>query len=374
MIKHDRQSGNTFLGNYSVKLSFESINKILVIHAGAIGDVMLATPIAKIIKQKRHQIRVSYWVDSSLTNLLSSSPFIDDVYSFSKRDSFLRQLKDLRTGAYDLIIDLSSSSRSKWLCLFSQVPVLRYKKQPMRDGKHFHATFNFIDTLGSAFPELALESTISGLADNDYYRQVMHDLFPTLVTDGHHGEEKSLGIKGREALLESNAKIAIVPGVGKFRPHRGWPMDYWLALCKDILQSTNCSLEFVGGRDEAELIQDLISTLSVSSRIGDFNPNATLVDTASKLKSCQLVISGDTGPAHLSVALGIPVLGIYGPTYLERSGPYGCGKEAVSNSQECRCQAQKICNLKPDQRGAGSCMVGIGPDLLMAKLKSILYY
>jgi ADP-heptose:LPS heptosyltransferase len=265
------------------------------------------------------------------------------------------------------------------LCLFSQIPVLRYKKQPMLNGKHFHATFNFIDTLGSAFPELALDSTISGFADNDYYKQVMSDLFPTLVTDGvtdgHRGEEGSLSTAKYEALLDSNAKIAIVPGVGKFRPHRAWPLDYWLVLCKDILQSTNCSLEFIGGRDEAELIQNLITALPESpQRIGSFSPTASLVDTASILKSCRLVISGDTGPAHLSVALGIPVLGIYGPTYIERSGPYGCGKEAITNSQECRCQAQKICNLKPDQRGAGSCMLGIGPDLLMAKLKSILYY
>lgn len=40
-----------------------------------------------------------------------------------------------------------------------------------------------------------------------------------------------------------------------------------------------------------------------------------LDETAAVLKCCDVVISGDTGPAHIAVAVGTPVIGLYGPTY-----------------------------------------------------------
>lgn len=46
------------------------------------------------------------------------------------------------------------------------------------------------------------------------------------------------------------------------------------------------------------------------------------------LGMARVVIGGDTGPLHLAVALGVPVVGLYGPTLPERNGPY-CGRSAV---------------------------------------------
>jgi len=48
-----------------------------------------------------------------------------------------------------------------------------------------------------------------------------------------------------------------------------------------------------------------------------------------------IVISTDTGPMHLSVAVGTPVVALFGPTAPWRTGPYGSGHQVVTAGQAC---------------------------------------
>jgi heptosyltransferase-1 len=49
------------------------------------------------------------------------------------------------------------------------------------------------------------------------------------------------------------------------------------------------------------------------------------------LRRAKIVVGGDTGPLHLAVAMGTPVVGLYGPTDPERNGPYSAADVVVRN-------------------------------------------
>jgi ADP-heptose:LPS heptosyltransferase len=61
------------------------------------------------------------------------------------------------------------------------------------------------------------------------------------------------------------------------------------------------------------------------------------------LQKARLVVSGDTGPAHVASALGVPVVGIFGPTDPARNGPFGGEDEVVVESVPCGPCYKKRC-------------------------------
>ena len=58
-----------------------------------------------------------------------------------------------------------------------------------------------------------------------------------------------------------------------------------------------------------------------------------------------LVVSGDTGPLHLAAAMGAPIVGLYGPTWPERNGPWDPDDEVLSRAERCRCHHKRQCTI-----------------------------
>ena len=69
------------------------------------------------------------------------------------------------------------------------------------------------------------------------------------------------------------------------------------------------------------------------------------------LQGAALVVGGDTGPLHVAAALGVPTLGLYGPSYAWRNGPYGNRHlvvEVSCDSKGCykrRCREQCVASI-----------------------------
>jgi ADP-heptose:LPS heptosyltransferase len=59
-----------------------------------------------------------------------------------------------------------------------------------------------------------------------------------------------------------------------------------------------------------------------------------------------LFVAGDTGPLHVAVALGTPVVGIYGPTSPARTGPWQSSDITVSRHPQCRCANLRACRVR----------------------------
>lgn len=162
--------------------------------------------------------------------------------------------------------------------------------------------------------------------------------------------------------------IGIVPGVGKVRPHRAWLYEGWQYLIHHILEWNSHLPVLIGGPDEVELCRRLNedsnnACLNVSGVL-------SLPETAAVLKACEVVISGDTGPAHLAVAVGTRVIGLYGPTFPERSGPYGCLDLVLDQSENCQCLALKQCTFaNPGE--PGRCMQRIMLPEVLEKLRMV---
>jgi ADP-heptose:LPS heptosyltransferase len=72
-------------------------------------------------------------------------------------------------------------------------------------------------------------------------------------------------------------------------------------------------------------------------------PPTTIADIVALSRGATLMVSGDTGPAHIASALGTPIVGIYGPTRPARNGPLSPDDVTVSRDAICRCHHLRRC-------------------------------
>lgn len=312
---------------------------IVIFHPAAIGDAVLATPVAALLKRNFPDTAITYWSHSSLEPLIAGRcRSIDRFVKFEKKPvtTLISQLRGL---APDLFVDLSNSLKGRLLGLAAGCRTVSYRKDA---GKR--AADNFVET-------------IRPLIKNDE-----PPWFPTLVIpEGGNADDPDLFSPG-------DTLIGLVPGVGNKRPHRAWPTDHWLVLIRGLSRE-NRQLVLLGGPEEAGLGEEIESKSAGLAR--NLCGRLDIDRTAGLLALCDLVVAGDTGPAHIAVAVGTPVLGLYGPTLVERSGPTGYEHLALSRSGQCACLQAKYC-LKAEKNGPGACMSLIEPAEVIERAEQML--
>jgi ADP-heptose:LPS heptosyltransferase len=312
----------------------DSFGNILIFHAGAIGDTLLATPVSAALKLNYPGAKITYWTHPILKDiLLGLCPSIDEVMDFDRDASVFDLARTFSQFRPDLFIDLTNSNKSKLMTLFSGVKTLRYVKQAANARPIRHAAENFLDTVRPICPEIA------------------DKLFPTIFPDAISEEVLDRILEEHDML--SYPLIGIVAGVGKIRPHRAWVFECWTYLIEHIFGLKKYLPVLVGGHDEIELAKALND--SVGGKCLNLVGKLSLSETAAILKRCKVIVSGDTGPAHMSVAVGTRVIGLYGPTFPERSGPFGCMDLVLDQSDKCECHDVKVCRFT-NPADPGQCM------------------
>jgi heptosyltransferase I len=73
------------------------------------------------------------------------------------------------------------------------------------------------------------------------------------------------------------------------------------------------------------------------------SPPTAVADLVALARGAALMVSGDTGPAHVAAAVGTPLVGIYGPTRPVRNGPVSAQDVTVSRDGVCRCHHLRAC-------------------------------
>ncbi|MGZ7078638.1 MAG: lipopolysaccharide heptosyltransferase I [Thermoanaerobaculia bacterium] len=120
---------------------------------------------------------------------------------------------------------------------------------------------------------------------------------------------------------EYRNRVVILPGAG--RPNKQWPLERFAAVARML---GDRALVVWGPREE-----------HLARAVGaPMAPPTNLRELTTILGNASLVIGGDTGPLHLAAALGVPVVGLYGPTDPRRNGPYGQLQNCVSSYSESR--------------------------------------
>ena len=152
---------------------------------------------------------------------------------------------------------------------------------------------------------------------------------------------------------------------------RDWPIGHYERLLGEVLDAADCALVLVGSAEQRPSLEALRRRLARGDeRRIVVETGRSMLDVARLIRSASLVISNNSGIAHLAAAVGRPVVTIFSASHeIERWRPRGSDVSVVQAEIACRhCHLDHNCVCPNDHR----CMVELPPSSVFAVVMSRL--
>ena len=295
--------------------------RVLLTRLKFIGDVILTTPIIESVRMALPDAFIAYLGGKEAVSLLEGNEYLSEIipYDFgaSGGREFARVVKLLRRRRFDLTIDMFNNPRSALLTWLSGAPV-----------------------------RVGLERSVRSAL---YTVRVRDDGQPKTPVEFHAQFLKAIGIPStatmtRITLLEDEREQALrmIPdGSGPLvgiHPGATWPAKRWLperfAALADELQERGARVFFSAGARDLEVIREVLES---TGRPPMVLPVMPLRQLAAVISWCNAFVSNDAGPMHISAALGVPTIGIFGPGEENIWFPYEKSKGHVAVRHDVPC-------------------------------------
>jgi len=339
--------------------SLSEISRLLVVKTSSIGDIVHALPIVQAIKETAPHLFLGWVVRQRSADVLRGNPWIDALYVLPDKPSIgelLSLRRELRALHYEVALDMQGLFLSGLITGLSAAPV-RMGWDRNREWNGLFLTHPMVLGRGQRHHEVDL---LYGFAE----ALGIHSLHPEFTPQPYLAVE---GLKRAEYWLERLPRPRIALNIGASRAYKRWPTDRWLDVAME-LDSSGQSLVFVGDKNDAEIVTQIAPKLSGKSV--NLAGKTTLRELASVLASCDLLVTGDTGPMHLAVAVGTPVIALFGATDPVRHGPYGARNVVLHKSVP----GLIVPGRRPSDETGVACMAQISSAEVFSAIECFFYH
>ena len=293
----------------------DRIGRILFIKTGALGDILMTTPLVRAIRLRFPGAVIDYACGRSYSGALSGNRRINYLIEFDEKIFFRKDAEELRKLAakirenrYDLIFVLD---------------------------KHWAAGV-FASRCGGF--RLGFDRNGEGFANNlnVYYRQNKHDIDSYLdlavyLRARPAGKNMELEVGGAaKKFAEKAAKkgtVIIAPGGGANTGQRAaiklWPKNRYLELVDKITKKYRVII--VGGKEDAPIAKWLIKNARNRKKIRNFCGRTTPAQTAALCGLAKFVVCNDSGAMHIASCATNQIISLFGPTNPHVLAPLNSG-------------------------------------------------
>ena len=127
--------------------------------------------------------------------------------------------------------------------------------------------------------------------------------------------------------------VVLHPGSGDNFVGRRWPTRQFGLLARRLVDEGGVRVVVSGSRGERDLAREVVEA---SRRdLLDVSGELTILELVALVARAHLLVANDTGPVHLASALGVPVLGLYGPNTPRLYGPLSPGSVSFYDAPPC---------------------------------------
>jgi heptosyltransferase-1 len=294
--------------------------RILIVKLGSIGDIVHTLPALAAIRKAMPDAEISWVVERRASEILRDNPLLDrliEVDTKAPRRGLMsgetlraprQQLRQLRASAFDLALDFQGLIKSASIARLSGARrVFGFSRDSLREPASRILLSQSIPISKNSHvirKNLALAGGALGISiSND-----PNDLeFPIATNSAHQAEALRAAAGSEYAILN---------------PGGGWPTKLWSAerfgrLADELWSHYGLHSLVSHGPGETELADTVLQ----SSQSGKARAvNVSLKGFYELAKRAQVYVGGDTGPTHLAIAAGAPIVGLFGPTEWWRNG------------------------------------------------------
>jgi heptosyltransferase-1 len=332
--------------------------RIAIIKPSALGDVMHALPVLSAIRRRFPNAHIAWVVNDVYAPLLAPHPDLDEVIRFDRGSlrrgwiaggtAFLRALRHLRRQRFDLVLDLQGLLRSGLMTLATSAPI-RVGLTSAREGARWCYTHRVEDVRNEQHAVDRCARVAEALG---------------AVID--HKVRLPVDPSARQwalATLSPWPRPWLAVGAGSRWLTKRWLPAHFSALLGQAQAHFGGTAVFIGTPDEADVSRQVAE--GIAGPHCDLTGRTTLPQLAAVLAEADVMLANDTGPLHLAVALGRPVVAPYTCTRVALNGPYGQFTHAVETRVWCKGSYLKRCDRL-------ECMADLTPDRLWPLLHEVL--
>jgi heptosyltransferase-1 len=340
--------------------------RFLIIKPSALGDVATTLPLLCDLKRAYPQADIDWLLHPALLPLVEGHDAIHEVIPFDRKTlaawwykpsafrAFRSLLQKLRARRYHLVIDAQGLFRSGFLARVTGAQI----RIGFAEAREFAPLFYT--------KKVRLSDSGKKMVAVDRMRALLH---PLDINTSQPADFRVpiRGVQGLVPGLDPGAPyIALIPGA-RWNTKR-WPLDRYAALADHLLDNSH-NIVLLGSPDEKTLCDTLQSKIKngqgQQSKIINLAGKTSLQEMIALLARASLVIGNDSGPLHVAVALGRPIVALYGPTDPNFVGPYDQLDQVLRHEVPCHPCRRRSCSHH-------SCMQGLPLDLVWEKTRQSL--
>ncbi len=293
-------------------------DRILIIRPSALGDVCRSVPVLVSLKRAYPDARIDWLVQDAFAPAVSAHPDLNAAIPFQRQAVAVKRwwradarkklhelIGSLRGARYDVVLDCQGLGRSGFFAWATRAPT--------RVGYANAAEFGWlgVNKRVEVSREMHTVDRMLSLVESIGVRPV-RDMRLYTPPEGQSPPDDRL----------SGARYAVIAPTSRWEGKR-WPADRFAELTDALLASgTVNALAIVGGRHERDQCAPLIARAQSDPRIVDLVGNTSIAQLMGVIERSSLVVANDSAALHMGVGFNRPIVALFGPTRIDRVGPY----------------------------------------------------
>ncbi len=353
----------------------ENLNnkKILIIRLSALGDTIHTLPMANALKKEYPNAILDWVVEDKASKFIINNPLINNVYELPKKKwkqnknkvenlkEFFEIIKKIRKEKYDIVLDTQQLLKSGIILGLSKGK----RKITLNDGREFSGVFaNEIIKTGRKQFDLYYHVVKRNMEFAKYLGCKDLDIEFKLP---NFENEYSKEIKEKVSRLDKTKKTIVIAPATTWR-NKHWNIKSWVEIINTFKDSCNIIIT-AGSNKEKELAERILSFIT-GGNILNLSGQTSLSDLVYIYQNCDLLISPDSGSAHIAWATGkCKIFTVFFATSSARTAPFGDNYYAYSSNSKCSPCMKKFCKLKANKY---NCIYNLNSEKLINNIKKVL--
>jgi heptosyltransferase-1/heptosyltransferase-2 len=312
--------------------------RILIIRPSALGDVCRSVPAVVSLRRAYPAARIDWLVQDSFADAVRFHPDLSGVVSFARaslgkeavrgRPGRLgRFLRELKAARYDLVYDFQGLARSGALAWATRAP-RRVGYADARElgwlglterhavGREMHAVERMLGLLRA--------SGVEPIEDMRLYA----------------GEGARAWVDGHEWARE---RYAVIAPTSRW-PGKRWPAERFVAVARRVVER-GLRVVVVGAASEREQCGPLLEYSAREPRVVNLVGATSVARLMAVIERAALVVACDSAALHMAVGFDRPIVGLFGPTRVDRVGPWRRERDVIQHVQPGERMDHKVAAL-----------------------------
>jgi ADP-heptose:LPS heptosyltransferase len=296
------------------QLGTNAIKRILVVSSTALGDTLLSTPALRSLRLAYPEARISLLINPAYVGMFRDHPRVDELILHRRGWlGFAWLVPVLRWWHFDLVCILHGNepqatplaylSGTRFIFKLPNTSRFRFLLTNSRTVLGWDAFEHGIDQ------RLAVAKLASGVTTDRRMELSISDDARTKVAE----------LLSAQNIAADTPLIALQAGAST--TSRRWAPSHFVALAKRLLaERPNARIVLTGSPVERSLTDTIAAGID-NARVWNAAGKVPLNLLPALVERCALMVSGDTGPMHLAVTVGTPVVALFAVSDWRRSGP-----------------------------------------------------